>query len=138
MGICKHCGAVLKTETGLRQHEQRHARKGPYKCCGQPFYSRANLRRHRCNKHGEAGQFRCNTCKKTFPTNADLQRHIRREKKDWSFSCKICKQTFPTKEKLSDHEDMHDDKKRHSCGICGRFFRYQSNLSRHMNRHKDT
>ena len=135
--ICRYCGVLLNNPSSLKQHESRHKGEGPYKCCGKPFFSKANLKRHRCSKHGEPKDFKCTTCQKSYPTNTDLQRHIRAEKKQWSNTCDICDQRFPSKAKLNDHLDRHSGDKRHTCEICGHSFRYQTNLSRHMNTHKD-
>ena len=78
--ICRYCGVLLNNPSSLKQHESRHKGKGPYKCCGKPFFSKANLKRHRCSNHGEPKDFKCTTCQKSYPTNTDLQRHIRAEK----------------------------------------------------------
>ena len=37
------------------------------------------------NVHGELKPFQCSTCENAFPTNADLQRNVRREKKEWAY-----------------------------------------------------
>lgn len=135
--MCRHCGLLFHNKSSLKQHEGRHTGKAPHECCGQPFFSKANLNRHMCNVHGEPKPFQCSTCEKAFPTNADLQRHVRREIKEWAFTCDICNEKFPSKGKLTDHIDKHNNNKRHICETCGRAFRYQSNLSRHKNLHKE-
>ena len=133
--VCSYCGKAFSNKSALSQHESRHGKNAPYHCCGKLFYSHANMNRHRCNVHGVEKSFHCDTCNKSFPTNADLQRHKRRKEQKWEHTCDTCGQKFPSKDKLQDHMDGHTDKKRHVCPTCGRTFRYQSNLSRHKKGH---
>ena len=88
--VCRHCGKAYGSKSGLRQHELSHAKVGPHMCCGKIFYSQANLTRHKCNVHEEEKAFACNQCDKNFAIKADLERHRKREKKEFKFTCDMC------------------------------------------------
>ncbi|XP_053395916.1 zinc finger protein 70-like [Mercenaria mercenaria] len=133
--VCRFCGKVLSNKSALRQHEAVHTGLGRYQCCEKVFHSKSNLTRHRCTKHDEVRTFVCVECHKAFPTNADLTRHKKREKKI-GLKCDICGVTVAGKTDLQEHLDSHSGKKNHRCEECGRVYRYRRNLSRHMKSHK--
>ena len=121
--ICRYCGVRFQNKSSLRQHEGRHIGKGLYQWCGKPFFSKANLKRHMCHKHGDLKPFQSCLCQKAFATNTDLQRHMRKQKKEGLLTCEVCNQKFSTKENLTEHLDKHSGVKEHKCGICGHSFR---------------
>lgn len=45
--VCRFCGKVFRSRSGLSDHERSHNKKAPYRCCNKIFFSRANLKRHR-------------------------------------------------------------------------------------------
>ena len=45
--LCKICGKSFRSISAVYDHERRHAKKGPYKCCRKVFISKANIKRHR-------------------------------------------------------------------------------------------
>ncbi|XP_053388632.1 zinc finger protein 626-like [Mercenaria mercenaria] len=88
-----------------------------------------------CSKHDEVRTFVCVECHKAFPTNADLTRHKKREKKI-GLKCDICGVTVAGKTDLQEHLDSHSREKNYRCEECGRVYKYRRNLSRHMKSHK--
>ncbi|XP_052793844.1 uncharacterized protein LOC128227382 [Mya arenaria] len=51
--MCRHCGKVFQSRSGLNEHEHVHDGKAPYHCCGKPFFSKSKMQRH-CS-----GNFNC-------------------------------------------------------------------------------
>ena len=135
--VRRHCGIAYISKSGLRQHELSHAKVGPHMCCGKIFYSQANLTRHKCNVHEEEKAFACNQCDKKFAIRADLERHRKREKKEFKFTCDMCGEKLVAKDKLKEHMDRHNNNKSHVCPVCHKMFRYSSNLSRHKKSHQE-
>ena len=129
----------MASKSTLRVHVKRHNLSAPYICCGQPFYSNTNYKRHRCQQHGETKEFACSDCGALFAVMSDLKRHMRRKANDFINQCEICGATFEAKSKLLDHKETHSvaPEKRHVCLICNKAFQYRTSLSRHNLKHTE-
>ena len=70
---------------------------------------------------------KCETCKGTFESQADLDKHI---KQYHTFKCDKCDEEFRTKEKLDDHmKETHQ--KKHKCDKCKLEFNSPAELKAH-------
>ena len=130
--ICSTCGKSFKRKSNLKQHENRHMSMAPYLCCGKPFFPKSNMDRHMCSRHGCTKLNVCETCTKSFATNADLLRHQRREAGQKKHICTICGYKEEDSSKLRDHMSKHNGVSLHRCTICQKSYRYRSGLSLHQ------
>ncbi|XP_063420166.1 zinc finger protein 888-like [Mytilus trossulus] len=129
--LCKICGKSFRSISAVYDHERRHAKKGPYKCCGKVFFSKANIKRHRCAVHGEEKTFACEQCDKRFSIMADLTRHLKiHEEHPVKFKCTVCGLEFKKAHDCGDHEASHRGDTQHRC-TCGKAYIHQTNLYRH-------
>ncbi|XP_060596467.1 zinc finger protein 324A-like isoform X1 [Ruditapes philippinarum] len=136
--LCGVCGRTFSCKASARQHERRHNKSGSgTSCCGKLFFSKANLTRHRCSKHGEERLHSCPNCEKKFATNADLARHLRTETKAKQFECDICRLKLSEKSNLQEHLHSHEAVANISCKYCKRVYRHRSSLSRHLKKKHD-
>ena len=134
MHLCSICGKGFMKKYNCTSHEKKHSKKAPHMCCGLPFYSKSNLIRHECSVHGKEKSHVCPTCNKTFPTNADLRRHQRREKGDLKLTCHVCGYKTEDISRLRDHISKHTGEKQHRCQICNKSYGFSSGLWLHIKR----
>ncbi len=61
----------------------------------------------------------CTLCKKTFPTKAQVKRHIHlAHTSKREFQCSSCESRFPLRNQLTTHEKIHLEKDKVKCVIC--------------------
>ena len=77
---------------------------------GQAFFSKANLKRHRCSPMESQTTLNVLHVRNVIQ-QTQIYRGISEVKKQWSITCRICDQKFPSKAKLNDHLDRRSGKK---------------------------
>jgi len=84
--------------------------------------------------HGDAGRrFTCPYCKKHFPRNANLVRHLRTHTGEQPYVCDICNRGFSISSNLRRHiRNVHRGERPFGCNFCGKRFGQQTNLDRHI------
>ncbi|XP_065565540.1 zinc finger protein 180-like isoform X2 [Artemia franciscana] len=73
--------------------------------------------------------FRCDICRKCFPTNYRLIVHKRNHTGGKLIQCDICEKGFNQKSNLSAHQVTDTGEKRFKCDICDKTFLWKSSLS---------
>ncbi|CAG5087526.1 Oidioi.mRNA.OKI2018_I69.PAR.g11564.t1.cds [Oikopleura dioica] len=84
--------------------------------------------------HGDAcRRFTCPYCKKHFPRNANLVRHLRTHTGEQPYVCDICSRGFSISSNLRRHiRNVHRGERPFGCNFCGKRFGQQTNLDRHI------
>jgi uncharacterized Zn-finger protein len=79
--VCDHCGNTFAGLGDLAKHKQIHNVKKTYICsnCAESFYTKAQLEWHEQSKHQNRLACTNSGCKKTFPSQGTLNRHM----KEW-------------------------------------------------------
>ncbi len=83
------------------------------------------------------GEHTCTLCKKTFPTEWRLVRHIRTHTGERPYKCHHCENAFSTTGNRDLHERTHTGEKPYQCGFCSKFFRRSYDLARHQRIHTE-
>ncbi len=83
------------------------------------------------------GEHTCTLCKKTFPTEWRLVRHIRTHTGERPYKCHHCENAFSTTGNRDLHERTHTGEKPYQCGFCSKFFISSSHLARHQRIHSE-
>ncbi|XP_017967670.1 zinc finger protein interacting with ribonucleoprotein K [Drosophila navojoa] len=136
--VCKHCGHDFKYSAPLVEHLKSIGTSFGYKCedCGQKFYTRHFLKKHKRRAHGQAVEHICHMCGKNFTTGFNLKNHIIRHSGDRPHKCKLCTAAFSTTAELNNHQRIHDNVRPYPCRYaCGKSFRHCSNRSTHERVH---
>ncbi|XP_074543325.1 uncharacterized protein LOC141803261 [Halichoeres trimaculatus] len=79
--------------------------------------------------------YRCPVCKKTFPRQSALDRHISFHTGERPFKCPICSAGFTAVSHLNVHLRIHTGEKPFTCTVCNTGFNRRYNLDIHMRGH---
>ena len=132
---CEHCGQVLKSQKGLKEHFMAiHENIREYQCdeCGKNEVSKKRLQAHKKNVHGDKKYF-CDQCGKGFPTSTRLKGHDDSVHKGLMTSkCPYCKEILQ-KQSLKYHIiSKHEQERQIACDQCEQKFRDKYNLKKHV------
>ena len=147
---CPKCQKKFSSIVDLKRHMITHFNMDTsldYKCkkCNIDHTDLDSLNHHIVLSHPNETivnpqLFPCNLCKKVFPTEFHLKRHIfhhefRQRKR---FICSKCNKSFSRKSDYENHKIIHTDQRPYSCKVCGTTYRQSRGLQRHMLTHKDS
>lgn len=137
--VCKFCGKMLSSASGLTVHEKSHMGQGdkPFHCrrCGDSFEHLQLLKNH------EMGH--ATTELNQTPTDQTDTNDIQPKQRSWSwrkvkpFKCEICCKHFVSNRGLKSHVRMHGDDadKPFQCGYCNKGFIRKDQLRKHSYTH---
>ncbi|XP_047455521.1 zinc finger protein 62 homolog isoform X2 [Mugil cephalus] len=132
---CKVCGKGFRFGSYLQQHLIIHTGKKPYKCpdCGKDFAFLQNMRTHQ--KLHQEKPFRCNSCRKGYSDETQLQHHMLSHNGDKPHKCELCDKSFGLAYLLRDHMNTHTGERPHRCDECHKTFSWFSSLLVHQKIH---
>lgn len=114
---CEHCGVVLKSKLGFKQHLRLHSGERPYECniCGEHFSSSSRMSEHKRNKHFKSQivlKYVCIICSAKFRLPSKLKMHMDKVHKrsgmeERSFKCELCQEMFDSCQSLMNHLRNH-------------------------------
>ncbi|UXI19213.1 putative sodium-coupled neutral amino acid transporter 7 [Sarcoptes scabiei] len=110
---CQTCLNRYTTQNALENHKATSSHHFPCPNCKKVFPCERYLRRHLLT-HG-AGLFVCKYCEKSFKTANYLKVHLIIHTGEKPFACKTCDAAFNRRDKLKRHELCHDPVKRYKC-----------------------
>ncbi|XP_023220355.1 zinc finger protein 729-like [Centruroides sculpturatus] len=116
---CEECGYSTGVESNFRKHQNKHSKKELYKCsyCNRSTIWKESLDRHILRNHLTES----NIGEKLSPRFLDLEK----------YRCEFCRKHFPSPFALKRHERSHSGKKPFRCDDCFRRFTRQKNLNKH-------
>ena len=116
-------------------HQLSHGRHGQYRCetCNKTFRFRSNLDRH-ARSHSTQ-QHACRVCGQQFRLLRQLRGHMNVAHDKDAFTCEICQKSCDGYQRLLAHARTHHAQKAYSCGVCGRVFTTKHKYKEHMNVH---
>ncbi|KAF4085635.1 hypothetical protein AMELA_G00097290 [Ameiurus melas] len=145
MHICEHCGKGFIQKYHLLRHLLVHTKQTPHICdrCGMSFNRTDNLRLHLHSVHQierdlpEAKPeklYTCETCTKSFVSQASLEIHKRIHTGAMPYSCTVCSRQFKQSSHLYSHMFTHAREKPHACNLCELKFTRRTYLRKHKER----
>lgn len=111
---CTKCLNKYSTPEALEHHLSTSSHDFPCPHCKKIFPCERYLRRH-LPTHGSIGQFPCMTCQKRFKTEHYLKMHSLIHSGEKPFLCEVCPAAFNRKDKLKRHMLIHESVKKHKC-----------------------
>ncbi|KAF7650640.1 hypothetical protein LDENG_00122800 [Lucifuga dentata] len=132
---CKVCGKGFRFSSYLQQHVIIHTGKKPYKCpdCGKEFAFLQNMKTHQ--KLHQEKPFRCNSCRKGYSDEVQLQHHMLSHNGEKPHKCHLCNRSFGLAYLLRDHMNTHTGDRPHRCEECHKSFSWFSSLLVHQKIH---
>ncbi|XP_022106685.1 zinc finger protein 341-like [Acanthaster planci] len=124
-------------ELGLHQYSHSlYPNQGPrahqkeYRCqkCMSRYSTPEALEHHLATTNHH---YSCPHCKKVFPCERYLRRHLPTHSAHGQFTCHICQKSFKTDHYLKSHMLIHSGDKPFKCDTCGKAFNRPDKLKRH-------
>ena len=132
---CEQCPYSTKIDQNLRKHilMMHTSQKFPCDLCGTEFDAKQYLLRHIKRSHAENNKlFKCEECSFITTQNRNLNRHLKKHKRQES-ECSICH-----KKVLHLHEHIklfHKAEKKYECDTCPFTCKALSTLKYHISTH---
>lgn len=131
-----NCYLCQKKFPGLRQlsrHITIHFPRYMCETCGKSYMSQASLRQHLKFAHRENKHI-CRKCCTQFNTISDYRKHFDESKKCWSHLCNLCGERFKGWHLKEQHlQQIHGrDEKKLTCPECGECFRSRKLMRIHF------
>ncbi|XP_076288009.1 uncharacterized protein LOC143212765 isoform X11 [Lasioglossum baleicum] len=132
---CEQCGKMFKVQSDYTTHVKDHDTESCVcDICGSSYPSKSSLYFHKYYKHKtKVKKFQCQTCKKKFKTQKNLDSHMELHK--IKYVCEQCGMEFKTKYGLTKHLRTHSGEKSYLCAICGKTFGCLSSQKIHLLTH---
>lgn len=132
---CEQCGKMFKVQSDYTTHVKDHDTESCVcDICGSSYPSKSSLYFHKHYKHKtKVKKFPCQTCKKKFKTQKNLDNHMELHK--IKYVCEQCGMEFKTKYGLTKHLRTHSGEKSYLCAICGKTFGCLSSQKIHLLTH---
>lgn len=132
---CEQCGKMFKVQSDYTTHVKDHDTESCVcDICGSSYPSKSSLYFHKHYKHKtKVKKFQCQTCKKKFKTQKNLDSHMELHK--IKYVCEQCGMEFKSKYGLTKHLRTHSGEKSYLCAICGKTFGCLSSQKIHLLTH---
>ena len=142
---CDLCSYQASKPWLLRNHKLSvHSESRPWQCkfpgCKYKAKLQETLNIHVKLRHstGEAKNFQCGLCHKSYHLRKHLYSHIRAHLKESYFDCSFCNYKTDVRSKLAKHvRNVHESLKTFMCSFHGCKFetKYKTSLNHHIKRH---
>ncbi|ODM90784.1 putative zinc finger protein [Orchesella cincta] len=135
---CTLCARSFNAVGNLARHQLVHKdNRKKYSCsqCSMLLSSKDTLTQHIRLVHEKSKYFTklCNTCKKPFPTNTELSRHMRTHTGEKPYQCLFCDRCFSLSKNLNTHIlAIHLKEKPYFCKDCPYSFSSVGSLKYHV------
>ncbi|XP_039608096.1 zinc finger protein 501-like [Polypterus senegalus] len=131
------CSSLFVREADTSDQEQAHNTDQEALCsgqaCGENFKNKSECKDK--SIHSKPKPYCCYGCGKSFPSNYNLQMHIRIHTGEKPHSCSYCGKRFSQLSNLHTHTKNHTGEKPYCCSECGKTFIHASDLQRHARIH---
>ncbi|XP_013787726.1 zinc finger protein 845-like [Limulus polyphemus] len=161
---CPSCSYTSQRRDKLDKHIQKHVLQEGYHPCGKrrhkpetpPLRYKHNAEEYKCSLcpytctvykalrkhqkvHNSGNKYftikvSCKICGKDRPTDADLEKHMKKHRNDKHFLCDICNFASIQLKKIIQHRRMHTGEKPHLCPHCTYRSARRDNLRSHVRR----
>ncbi|KAK4468281.1 hypothetical protein MN116_008433 [Schistosoma mekongi] len=101
-------------------------------CC--KTMRRGSLREH-MDRHANSGKFKCDVCEKTFSRASAREKHLRTHTGERPYKCELCSKAYRQKVHLNEHLRSHTGVRPYLCKLCGFCLASKSLLNRHLRTH---
>ncbi|XP_038077575.1 zinc finger protein 341-like isoform X2 [Patiria miniata] len=136
---CHLCSKHFPSLYELGVHQYSHSlypNQGPrahqkeYRCqkCMNRYSTPEALEHHLATTNHH---YSCPHCKKVFPCERYLRRHLPTHSAHGQFTCHLCQKSFKTDHYLKSHMMIHSGDKPFKCDTCGKAFNRPDKLKRH-------
>ncbi|XP_058453697.1 zinc finger protein 836-like [Malaya genurostris] len=137
---CETCGKVFLTAQRLKAHREIHSDLRQQVCgdCGASFRNKGVLKRHRRAVHSNDYPFDCKLCPKKFPTQEQLNAHMRVHTGAKPYPCRFCERAFAHFTDRKRHEmSTHTGERPFQCPHCPAAYIRNRELAIHMQKHTE-
>ena len=103
----------------------------------KPKSAKFSIRRFQLRKrHKKKAEKKCSTCKKEFPTYAELEKHVKRDHPQFKYKCRYCPKIFNSSSWKYQHQVRHKGL-RYQCSLdwCSKLFQFGYQLRDHLKKH---
>ena len=139
--VCDFCNKAFGRKCVLDIHRRTHSDEKPYQCalCNYASCTKSNIQRHLAihTDNMNRRRFTCDTCKKSFTSKTDLNRHTQSHTGAKPYKCTKCQKRFTQAAHLKRHQTVHSGEKPFKCDKCGKAFSQKSDVTRasHLRTH---
>ncbi|XP_018016036.1 transcription factor Sp1 [Hyalella azteca] len=131
---CDECGKSFRSNSTLKVHLKSHTEVKALPCphCEQVFPQRHILQQHLIDEHPSYNLI-CHYCKKVFTREDTLRSHlVRMHETDGGLNCNVCGKNFPSQGQLEAHVRVHTGERPFRCQLCSRAFVQKVHLKTHL------
>uniref|UniRef100_A0A6A7G678 Transcription factor Sp1-like n=1 Tax=Hirondellea gigas TaxID=1518452 RepID=A0A6A7G678_9CRUS len=131
---CEECGKLFRSNSTLKVHMKSHMEVKVLPCphCEQVFPQRHILQQHLIHEHPTFNLI-CNYCQKIFTREDTLRSHmVRMHETDGGLNCNVCGKNFPSQGQLEAHVRVHTGERPFRCQLCSRAFVQKVHLRTHL------
>ncbi|XP_074111567.1 uncharacterized protein LOC141535507 [Cotesia typhae] len=137
---CNVCGKKFKSKRALDVHVLLHGnKKYQCEKCDKSFFQKCNYLKHYKQIHAEKVLQSCPHCSLTFMTESAFNKHVAgHDKNIQGYPCDVCKKFFPSQAKVARHMQTCHSGIIYRCPFCKSTVRHRHSLRRHFKKqHRD-